>query len=224
MNIVENLKNLKKNLPENVKLVAVTKTHPIEKILEIYNSGYKIFGENKVQELVQKYESLPKDIEWHMIGHLQTNKVKLIAPFVSLIHSVDSLKLLKEINKEAIRNNRIIDVLLEIYIATENTKFGLSQEEASEILKSNEFKLLTNIQICGVMGMASYTENTSIIKDEFENLKNIFLYLKENFFNEIAHFKDISMGMSNDFQIAIDAGSTIIRVGSLIFGERDYSK
>lgn len=220
MKRINNLSNLKKTLHNKVKLVAVSKTHPISKIIEVYNTRHKIFGENKVQELVQKYEALPKDIEWHFIGHLQTNKVKYIAPFVSLIHSVDSLKLLQEINKEAIKNKRTINVLLEIYIANEETKFGLSQKEAFEILKSKEFKALQDIQICGVMGMATYTDKIDQIRTEFENLKTIFLYLKEFYFSENAYFKEISMGMSNDYKIAIDSGSTIIRIGSLIFGER----
>lgn len=224
MSIARNLKIIKNELPEQVKLVAVSKTHPIESILEAYNAGHKIFGENKVQELVQKYEQLPKDIEWHMIGHLQTNKVKFIAPFVSLIHSVDSLKLLKEINKEAIKNNRTINVLLEIFIANEETKFGLDQEEALEILSSDEFKTLNNINVSGIMGMATYTDNINIIKSEFEKLYDIFTLLKTKYFSKNHEFKDVSMGMSSDFKIAIDSGSTIIRIGSIIFGEREYYK
>lgn len=224
MSIAKNLEIIKSEIPQHVKLVAVSKTHPIESIIQAYNLGHKIFGENKVQELVQKHESLPKDIEWHMIGHLQTNKVKFIAPFVSLIHSVDSLKLLKEINKEALKNNRIINVLLEIFIAHEETKFGLNQDEASEILNSKEYSLLKNIQVCGVMGMATYTENIKTIKTEFDNLKHIFTFLKAKYFSKNTDFKEISMGMSSDFKLAIESGSTIIRVGSMIFGERDYSK
>ena len=224
MRIAENLKIIKNEIPEKVKLVAVSKTHSIESILEAYNAGHRIFGENKVQELVQKSEQLPKDIEWHMIGHLQTNKVKYIAPFVSLIHSVDSLKLLQEINKEALKNNRTINVLLEIFIANEETKFGLSQDEAIEILRSNEYKTLKNIKVCGIMGMATYTDNIKTIKSEFESLNNFFTLLKTKYFADSVDFKEISMGMSSDFKIAIKCGSTIIRVGSLIFGERDYSK
>lgn len=224
MRIAENLKIIKNEIPEKVKLVAVSKTHSIESILEAYNAGHRIFGENKVQELVQKSEQLPKDIEWHMIGHLQTNKVKYIAPFVSLIHSVDSLKLLQEINKEALKNNRTINVLLEIFIANEETKFGLSQDEAIEILSSNEYKTLKNIKVCGIMGMATYTDNMKTIISEFESLNNFFTLLKTKYFADSVDFKEISMGMSSDFKIAIKCGSTIIRVGSLIFGERDYSK
>lgn len=224
MRIAENLDIIKNEIPEKVKLVAVSKTHPKESILEAYNSGHRIFGENKVQELVQKYEQLPKDIEWHMIGHLQTNKVKYIAPFVSLIHSVDSLKLLQEINKEALKNNRTINVLLEIFIANEETKFGLSRDEAIEILSSNEYKTLKNIKVCGVMGMATYTDNIKTIKSEFESLNNFFTLLKTKYFSESTDFNEISMGMTSDYKIAIECGSTIIRVGSFIFGDRDYSK
>jgi PLP dependent protein len=218
--IAEHIQKLKREIPENVKLIAVSKTKSTALILEAYQSGQKVFGENKVQELVDKYESLPKDIEWHLIGHLQTNKVKYIAPFVSLIHSIDSLKLLKEVNKEALKNNRIINCLLQFHIAEEETKFGFSFEEACELLKSEDFLLLNNIRISGIMGMATFTENLEKIHDEFRTLNNYFLLLKSHHFKFNPDFKEISMGMSSDFQIAIEEGSTMIRVGSLIFGNR----
>ena len=204
----------------NTTLVAVSKTKPNEKILELYNQGQRIFGENRVQELVGKYESLPKDIEWHLIGHLQTNKVKYIAPFVSLIHSVDSYKLLKEINKQALKNERAIDCLLQFHIATEDSKFGLDLKEASEILASKSFQNLKNIRIVGVMGMASFVSEENQVRNEFKNLKNIFVELKKQFFDEADSFKEISMGMSGDYKIATEEGSTMVRIGSLLFGAR----
>lgn len=222
MNIAGNLNAIAKNLPANVRLVAVSKTKPIEDILEAYNSGHKIFGENKVQDLVEKYEKLPKDIEWHFIGHPQTNKVKYIAPFVHLIHGVDSLKLLKVIDKEAKRNKRQIACLLQFHIAEEDTKFGLTIVEAREILDSKEFKTFENIIIAGVMGMATYTDNVGQIRNEFKTLKTIFNTLKIEYFSAKENFSQISMGMSDDYQIAIEEGSTMIRVGSKIFGERNY--
>jgi pyridoxal phosphate enzyme (YggS family) len=222
MDIAQNIKSIKKNLPEKVQLVAVSKTKPIEDILEAYNSGHKIFGENKVQDLVQKYEQLPKDIEWHFIGHPQTNKVKYIAPFVHLIHGVDSLKLLKVIDKEAKRNNRQIACLLQFHIAEEDTKFGLTIVEAREIFDSKEFKSFENIIVAGVMGMATYTDNVGQIRNEFKTLKTIFNTLKIEYFSATENFSQISMGMSEDYQIAIEEGSTMIRVGSKIFGERNY--
>jgi PLP dependent protein len=220
MEIGENIRNIKNSLPGHVKLVAVSKTKPVELIKEVYDSGHKIFGENKALELAKKYELLPKDIEWHFIGHLQTNKVKYIAPFVCLIHSVDSLKLLIEINKEAQKAGRIIPCLLQFYIADESTKFGLSVEEAGELLQSDEFKLLKNIRIDGVMGLATFTDNLIQVKDEFSMLKNIFDMLKSDYFSGAEYFTEISMGMSNDYEQAIESGSTIVRVGSRIFGER----
>lgn len=222
MDIAQNIKLIKKNLPEKVQLVAVSKTKPIEDILEAYNSGHKIFGENKVQDLVQKYEQLPKDIEWHFIGHPQTNKVKYIAPFVHLIHGVDSLKLLKVIDKEAKKNNRQIACLLQFHIAEEDTKFGLTIVEAREIFDSKEFKSFENIIVAGVMGMATYTDNVGQIRNEFKTLKTIFNTLKIEYFSATENFSQISMGMSEDYQIAIEEGSTMIRVGSKIFGERNY--
>lgn len=204
----------------NTKLVAVSKTKPNEKILELYNQGQKIFGENRVQELVEKFEALPKDIEWHLIGHLQTNKVKYIAPFVHLIHSVDSFKLLKEINKQALKNERMVDCLLQFHIATEESKFGLDINEAKDILASNEFQNLKNIRIVGVMGMASFVYEENQVRGEFKNLKAIFDELKELYFKENDSFKEISMGMSGDYKIAVEEGSTIVRIGSLLFGKR----
>jgi len=206
--------------PFNAKLIAVSKTKPAEDILQFYNIGEKIFGENKVQEMVSKYEALPKDIEWHLIGHLQTNKVKFIAPFVSMIHSVDSLKLLQEINKHAKKNNRIIDCLLQIFIADEETKFGLSKEELLQLLSSKEFSLLKNIHICGLMGMATNTDDEKKISNEFQQLKNLFDEVKQKYFESESSFKELSIGMSSDYKIALQHGATLIRVGSIIFGER----
>lgn len=222
MDIGKNLKEITEKLPENVRLVAVSKTKPNADILEAYNAGHRIFGENKVQDLTQKYEELPKDIEWHFIGHPQTNKVKYIAPFVSLIHGVDSIKLLRTINKEAIKNNRTIDVLLQFHIAKELTKFGLSPDEADVLLSSEAFKQLTNVRIVGVMGMATYTDDNDQIRNEFRVLKSIFNSLKNKYFSGSKFFTEISMGMSGDYPIAVEEGSTMIRVGSKIFGERNY--
>lgn len=222
MDIGKNIKDINNSLPENVRLVAVSKTKPNEDILEAYNAGQRIFGENKVQDLTKKYEELPKDIEWHFIGHPQTNKVKYIAPFISLIHGVDSIKLLKTINKEAEKNNRIINVLLQFHIAEESTKFGLSLEEADEILGSDEFQQLENVQVAGVMGMATYTDDKNQIRNEFRVLHSIFNSLKNRYFSGSNTFTEISMGMSGDYPIAVEEGSTLIRVGSKIFGERNY--
>ncbi len=205
---------------KGVKLVAVSKTKPVEAILNIYNTGHKIFGENKVQELVEKQAQLPKDIEWHLIGHLQTNKVKYIAPFVHLIHSIDSLKLLKEVNKQALKNDRVIDCLLQMYIAEEETKFGFDEKEVIELLTSETYEQMKNVRIVGLMGMATFTEDEKQIHQEFRNLRNIFETLKARFFKDDDYFKEISMGMSGDYKIAIEEGSTIVRIGSLIFGSR----
>ncbi|MGB4398950.1 MAG: YggS family pyridoxal phosphate-dependent enzyme [Daejeonella sp.] len=212
--IKEELKNTK------VKLIAVSKTKPAESIAEAYAAGQRVFGENTVQELVEKYDTLPKDIEWHLIGHLQSNKVKYIAPFISMIHSVDSLKLAQEINKQAVKNGRVIDCLLQIYIADEDTKFGLDFAEAIELLRSEEFVELKNIRIRGVMGIATLTENQRMIKDEFYELKTFFTGLKETFYRKDADFTEISMGMSGDYKLAIEQGSTLIRLGSTLFGVR----
>ncbi len=221
MSITANLTELKNEADRlNVKLIAVSKTKPEEEIMEAYNAGQRVFGENQVQELVEKHDHLPKDIEWHLIGHLQTNKVKYIAPFVSLIHSADSLKLLAEIDKQAAKNNRVIECLLQIYIADEETKFGLGFDEAIELLRSPEFSELKHIKIKGVMGIATNTQNEKQIRDEFYELKIFFDGLKQSFFKKDDGFKEISMGMSSDYKLAIEQGSTMIRVGSTIFGKR----
>jgi pyridoxal phosphate enzyme (YggS family) len=221
MSIQENLEKFLSEIPEHVKLVAVSKTKPVELIREAYETGHRIFGENKAQELADKRTKLPEDIEWHFIGHLQRNKVKYIAPFVSLIHAVDSLKLLKEINKQAAAHNRVIDCLLQFHIATESTKFGLNEEEAFELLASEEYAAMKNISITGVMGMATFTDDMELVRAEFSMLKNTFEKLKATYFSDKASFKEISMGMSNDYQVAIEEGSTIIRIGTKIFGKRE---
>lgn len=221
MSIKENLQNIIKSIPESVTLVAVSKTKPRGDLMEAYNAGQRIFGENKIQEMVSKYEEMPKDIQWHMIGHVQRNKVKYMAPFVSLIHGVDSLKLLKEINKQAKKNDRVIDCLLQIKIAQEDSKFGMQAKEAFVLLQSEELKELKNICIKGVMGMATFTDNKNQVESEFK-------YLKSNFEQLRAHNCDncdlqiISMGMSGDYPLAIECGSNMIRVGSSIFGARNY--
>lgn len=220
MNIKENIAHLQSKIPKGVTLIAVSKTKPNELILEAYGAGQKDFGENYVQELVDKHEQLPKDINWHFIGHLQSNKVKYIAPFVHLIHGVDSFRLLQEINKQAQKNNRIINCLLQIYIAQEETKFGLSFEECETILSSAEFKELKNVNVCGFMGMASNTDNEKQIRKEFRSLNQ--------FHNKLStltpQLSTLSYGMSSDYKIAIEEGSNMVRIGSLIFGARDYSK
>ena len=222
MDIKNNLIKVKFNLPENITLVAVSKTKPVSDIEIAYQSGQRVFGENKVQELQDKHPALPKDIQWHMIGHLQTNKVKYIAPFISLIHAVDSLKLLQEINKQALKNNRCIPILLQFHIAKEESKFGLNLKKSNEILNSEEFKRLENITVKGVMGMATFTDNKDQIKSEFNILKTIFEKLKVDYFKDHDQFKEISMGMSGDYKLAVEEGSTMIRVGSTIFGSRTY--
>ncbi|MFK7983919.1 MAG: YggS family pyridoxal phosphate-dependent enzyme [Saprospiraceae bacterium] len=206
--------------PTNTKLVAVSKTKPVEKLLEIYRRGQRIFGENKVQELVEKQAVLPKDIEWHFIGHLQTNKVKQIASFITLIHAIDSLKLLKEINKQAKKHNRVIDCLLQFHIAEEQTKFGLDIASATVLLDSDSFKALEHIRIVGVMGMSTFTKNYEQVRGEFKLLMKYSQHLKNDFFKDQPTFKEVSMGMSGDYKIAIEEGSTMVRVGSLIFGSR----
>ncbi|NWJ50478.1 MAG: YggS family pyridoxal phosphate-dependent enzyme [Bacteroidetes bacterium] len=222
MSIIDNLNQIKTTIPANVTLVAVSKTHTAEAVLEAYSTGQRVFGENKVQELCAKQLILPNDIEWHFIGHLQSNKVKYIAPFITLIHSVDSLKVLTEINKEGIKNNRTISCLLEFYIASEESKFGLDLTEAEAMLENPIFKTLDHICIAGVMGMASYTDDQNIIKNEFRQLVSYFNQLKAKYFSACADFKEISMGMSGDYLLAIKEGSTMVRVGSSIFGERNY--
>lgn len=205
-----------------VTLVAVSKTKPLEQIQEMYDKGQRIFGENKAQELVDKHEALPKDIQWHFIGHLQRNKVKYIAPFVTLLHGVDSLRLLKEVNKQAKKHDRTIACLLQFHIAEEDTKFGLDWSEAQEILTSEVFKAMENIEIQGVMGMATYTDDLTQVRKEFQRLKEIHKQLKESYFPHQGSFKEISMGMSGDYELAIEEGSTMVRIGTLLFGERKY--
>lgn len=222
MNIAENITQVQNELPEGVRLVAVSKFHPNEAIEEAYRAGQRIFGESKVQEMTAKYESLPKDIEWHFIGHLQTNKIKYIVPYVALIHGIDSYKLLAEVNKQAVKANRVVDCLLQLHIAREETKFGFSFDECREMLASGEWKALHNIRICGLMGMATNTENAEQIKAEFCSLNSFFQEVKSKWFADSESFKELSMGMSHDYREAIAAGSTLIRVGSKIFGERIY--
>lgn len=220
MTIAQNLKKIKSNLPEGVKLMAVSKFKSTEDILEAYQAGQTFFGENRVQELTEKYEQLPKDIEWHMIGHLQTNKVKYIVPFVYMIHGVDSFKLLKEINKQALKVGRVQNCLLQIHIAQEETKFGFDRSEVLQMLDSDEFLALKNIQICGLMGMATLTNSQEQVHKEFASLKQLFGELKQRYFAQSDSFKEISMGMSGDYTIAVEEGSTMVRVGSSIFGVR----
>lgn len=217
--IADNLAQIQQGLRRETRLVAVTKTKPTSLLTEAYEAGARLFGENKVQEMVAKYEELPKDIEWHMIGHLQTNKVKYMAPFVSLVHSVDSFKLLKEINKEAKKSDRVIDCLLQIYIAKEETKFGLSEEEALEIITSADLAALTNVRIVGLMGMASNTDDLNVVRTEFRGLKNTFESFKSHENGQVT-MRELSMGMSGDYLIAQEEGSTLVRVGSAIFGSR----
>ncbi|CAM4253682.1 YggS family pyridoxal phosphate-dependent enzyme [Flavobacterium terrigena] len=221
MSIAQNLTEIKSQLPAHVTLVAVSKTKPVADLMEAYTAGQRIFGENKIQEMTEKWEQMPKDIEWHMIGHVQTNKVKFMSEYVSLIHGVDSLKLLEEINKQAQKHNRVIDCLLQVHIAEEETKFGLNEEELNEILSSEDFKNLENIRIVGLMGMATFTENPTQIEKEFKHLRTIF---DKHSQLETSNLKlqTLSMGMSGDYQLAISCGSTMVRIGSSIFGNRNY--
>ena len=222
MNIAQNIEKINAELAEtSVRLIAVTKTKPVADLQAAYNGNCKVFGENKVQEMVEKWEVLPKDIEWHLIGHLQSNKVKYMASFVAMIHSIDSLKLLQEVDKQALKNNRVIDCLLQIYIAKEETKFGLFEDEARKILDSEEFKAMKSIRIVGVMGMATFTDNQEQIRLEFRGLKAFFETLKSQFSaTENLQLKEVSMGMSGDYVVAAEEGSTLVRVGSAIFGSR----
>nr|WP_314834976.1 YggS family pyridoxal phosphate-dependent enzyme [uncultured Flavobacterium sp.] len=221
MSIEQNLLTIKATLPEQVTLVAVSKTKPISDLMEAYEAGQRIFGENKIQEMAEKWEAMPKDIQWHMIGHVQTNKVKFMAPFVSLIHGVDSLKLLEEINKQALKNNRIIDCLLQVYIAEEESKFGLDEDELNGVIQfiTQNSEVYKNIRIVGLMGMATFTDNQNQIKKEFTHLKSIFDNLKSTETDNL-QLNTISMGMSGDYKLAIDCGSTMVRIGSSIFGGR----
>lgn len=220
--IQEEIQTIKAGLPEGVRLVAVSKFHPIEALQEAYEGGQRIFGESKVQEMTQKHDALPKDIEWHFIGHLQTNKIKYMAPYVALIHGVDSYKLLAEINKQASKAGRIIPCLLQIHIAQEETKFGFSTDECLDMLEEGNWRTLEHIQIAGVMGMATNTEDEAQIRREFSTLSTLFRRIKETYFKEVPAFKEISMGMSDDYQLAIEEGSTLVRIGSRIFGVRNY--
>jgi len=222
MSIAENLANLKRELPETARLVAISKTKPNEDIMEAYEAGQRVFGENRVQELTEKYEDLPKDIIWHMVGHLQSNKVKYIAPFVHLIHGVDKPKLIKEIDKQGRKNNRVVDVLLQFHIAEEETKFGFNYEEAEQMINDSNFREYEYVRICGVMGMATFTDDESQIRKEFKELAQIFQNLKKKYFEDAPYFKEISMGMTNDYKIALEEGATLVRIGSLIFGKRNY--
>ncbi|MBV1923257.1 MAG: YggS family pyridoxal phosphate-dependent enzyme [Flavobacteriaceae bacterium] len=219
MSIKNSLNNIKSKLPNNVTLVAVSKTKPIPEIMEAYEAGQRVFGENKIQEMAAKYEEMPKDIEWHMIGHIQRNKVKYMASFVSLIHAVDSLKLLKEINKQALKNNRTISCLLQVKIADEDSKFGLPEEDVLQLLVSEEFTSLQNIKIEGLMGMATFTNDEAQLIQEFQKLNTLYNTLKNKY-----NLSTLSMGMSGDYPLAITNGSNMVRVGSAIFGERNYSK
>ena len=219
MSIKQNLNQIQATLPKHVTLVAVSKTKPVSDLMEAYNAGQRIFGENKIQEMADKFQEMPKDIKWHMIGHVQTNKVKYMAEFVDLIHGVESFKLLKEINKQAKKHDRVIDCLLQIKIASEDSKFGMSIPDATTLLASEDFSALKNINVIGVMGMATFTEDQNQIKQEFDLLKSTFDSLQKTHPN----LKTISMGMSGDYQLAIDCGSTMVRVGSSIFGARNYN-
>ena len=219
MSIEQNLLSIKSTLPKQVTLVAVSKTKPVSDLMEAYEAGQRVFGENKIQEMVEKWEMMPKDIQWNMIGHVQTNKVKFMAPFVNLIHGVDSLKLLQEIDKQAKKNNRTIDCLLQIFVAEEETKFGLDEDELALLLSSTIFQGLKNIRVIGLMGMATFTDNQNQIKKEFTHLKTIFDKLQVMKTTN-CQLNTISMGMSGDYQLAIDCGSTMVRIGSSIFGGR----
>ena len=221
--VKENLEKVRETIPSGVLLVAVSKTKPVEDIQEAYDAGQRVFGENHALEMRDKHEVLPKDIDWHFIGHLQTNKIKYIISFARMIHSIDTFNLLQAVNKEAAKHDRVVDCLLQFHIAEEETKFGLDIDEANEILQSDVYKSMKNVRICGVMGMATNTDDMAQVRKEFRHLKEIFNTLKAKYFNGCEWFKDISMGMSHDYPIAIEEGSTMVRVGSKIFGERNYN-
>ncbi|MBN1107878.1 MAG: YggS family pyridoxal phosphate-dependent enzyme [Bacteroidales bacterium] len=220
--IAQNLINLKQKVPDHIKIVAVSKTKPVSDIMEAYNAGHRIFGENRVQELLDKKDRMPADIEWHMIGHLQSNKVKFIVPFISMIHSIDSFKLLRAVDSEAQKTGRTIDCLLQFHIADEETKSGFSREEVEEMLRSNDFRKLERVNICGVMGMATFTGDMDKVRLEFRSLAGIFRELRKSYFSHSDDFREISMGMSGDYNVAIEEGTTMIRIGSIIFGERKH--
>ena len=217
MNISENIKALRAELPESITLVAVSKTKPVEDIMQAYNAGHRVFGENKIQEMAAKWEEMPADVQWHMIGHVQRNKVKYMAEFVSLIHAVDSFKLLTEINKQGAKHDRIINCLLQIKIAEEDSKFGMEEGSAKELLASEEYEQLHNVRVIGLMGMATFTDDMEQVRQEFRRLKHLYEELKAPY-----SLTELSMGMSGDYKIALEEGSTMIRVGSAIFGERNY--
>ncbi len=221
--IKENLEKIRATLPEGVTLVAVSKTKPVSDLQEAYEDGQRIFGENHALEMRDKHEAMAKDIQWHFIGHLQTNKIKYIIPFVTLIHSIDSANLLEAVNKEARKHDRVVDCLLQFHIAQEETKFGLDLDEARALLDSQTYKSMENIRICGVMGMATFTDDEAEIRKEFKLLKTVFDTLKKDYFANAPYFKEISMGMSDDYPIAIEEGATLVRVGSKIFGARNYN-
>ena len=220
--IKDNIEKIRATLPDSVTLVAVSKTKPVSDLQEAYDANQRIFGENHALEMRDKHEDLPKDIQWHFIGHLQTNKIKYIIPFVTLIHSIDSANLLEAVNKEAKKHDRVVDCLLQFHIAQEETKFGLDMEEARQLLDSEAFKAMQNVRICGVMGMATFTDDEAEIHKEFKHLKTIFDTLKTEYFADQPLFKEISMGMSDDYPIAVEEGATLVRVGSKIFGTRFY--
>lgn len=220
--IKENLMKIASTVTAPARLIAVSKTKPVEMLQEAYDAGQRLFGENHALEMRDKHEVLPKDIEWHMIGHLQTNKVKYITSFVSMIHSIDSLHLLEAVDKEAAKHNRVIDCLLQFHVATEETKFGLDEEEARALLESTEFKAMSHVRICGVMGMATNTDDKALVRSEFAHLYAIFDSIKNHYFSGSDYFREISMGMSHDYTIALEEGATLVRVGSLIFGARSY--
>lgn len=220
--VQKNLKEIQGTIPDHVTLVAVSKFHPADALREAYDAGQRIFGESKVQELIAKEEALPKDIQWHFIGHLQTNKVKYIAPFIAMIHSVDSLRLIQEINKAAAKEDRVIDILLQIHIAEEQTKFGFSPAEVTELLSNHPYTDWQHIRIRGLMGMATFTDDTDQIRKEFGELRSLFEELKARFFDDTDYFNELSFGMSDDYLIAIEEGSTMVRIGSNIFGNRNY--
>ncbi len=222
MMITENIEKIKATVPANARLIAVSKTKPVEDLQEAYAAGQRLFGENKALEMRDKHAVLPNDIEWHFIGHLQTNKIKYIMPFVSLIHSIDSLNLLKAVDKEASKQGRVVDCLLQFHVASEETKFGLSMNEAEDLLESEDYKSMKNIRIVGVMGMATNTSDEDLIRKEFRQLKQIHIDLKKRYFADEDSFKELSMGMSHDYMIALEEGSTLVRVGSSIFGARQY--
>ena len=222
MSISESIKKIQSELPPGVKLVAVSKFHPIERLMQAYDAGHRIFGESRVQEMVQKVPLMPADVEWHFIGHLQTNKVKYIAPYVSMIEAVDSLKLLKEIEKQGAKNNRVIDVLLELHIAEEETKYGLTLDACRQLLEEGEWRNMAHVRICGLMMMASYVEDEAQIRQEFRTAHNFFDEVKQRYFAESPYFTQRSWGMSHDYPIAVEEGSTMVRVGTAIFGPRVY--